>query len=240
MQQSGMTNCVLFCSSRETDLHKLGDQSTKGTFRKNLDMVQVAETFTELYGELSTSHPQSCRSNVVEPGFLAYFLFFYFYRCFILTLCIFVPLCQNFRSPSASEDSKILSSSIVTACIPVTSGTLSILPWRQILRTFCCLYPMGLPAPISCHAWTQAATQFIYNSHKSSLIRKAICIFCKVHLHSQGFLFLFMLNSHTAKKSILGVPSCHSLFEHKVNNLSWVLQLDYLSWSIPAAPHSLD
>lgn len=61
---------------------------------------------------------------------------------------------------------------------------------------------MGFPAPISCHAWTQAATQFIYNSQQSSLIRTSICIFSKVHLHSQGFLFLFMLNSHTAKQSI--------------------------------------
>lgn len=107
-------------------------------------------------------------------------------------------------------------------------------------RAFCCLYPTGLPVPISCHAWIEAATQFIYNSQQGSLIRKAICIFCEVHLHSQGFLFLFMLNSHTAKQSILGVPSCHSLLEHKVNNLSLALQSDYLSWSIPAAPQLLD
>lgn len=90
---------------------------------------------------------------------------------------------------------------------------------------FAAFIPRGLPAPISCHAWTQAATQSIYNSQQSSLIRKAICIFCKVHLHSQGFLFLFMLNPRTAKQSILGVPSCHSLLEHKVKNLSLVLQL---------------
>lgn len=78
---------------------------------------------------------------------------------------------------------------------------------------------------------------FCFNSQQSSLI-KAICIFCKVHIHSQGFLFLFMLNSHTAKQSTLSVLSCHRLLVHKATILSLVLPVDYLSRSIPAAPQS--
>jgi len=107
-------------------------------------------------------------------------------------------------------------------------------------RAFCYLYPMALPAPISCRLQTKTPTQFCSNSQQSSAIRKATCIFCRVHLHSPGFLFLFMLSSHMAKQSIPGMVSCPSLLERKVNNLSLVLQLDSLSWGIPAAPQSLD
>lgn len=73
---------------------------------------------------------------------------------------------------------------------------------------------------------------FCLNSQQSLLI-KAICIFCKVHLHSQGFLFLFMLNSHTAKQSTLGVLSCHRLLAHKVNYLEFGLagRLSFLEHS---------
>lgn len=105
---------------------------------------------------------------------------------------------------------------------------------------FCYLYPVGLTAPISRHLWTQAPARFCFNSQQSSTIRKAICIFCKVHLHSQGLLVLLMLNLHPAKQFILGVLSCHSLLVCKVSNPSLVLQLDYLSWSIPVAPQILD
>lgn len=74
--------------------------------------------------------------------------------------------------------------------------------------------------------------RFCFNSQQSSLI-KAICIFCKVHLHSQGFLFLFMLNSHTGKQSTLGVLSCHRLLVRKVNYLEFGLagRLSFLEHS---------